>query len=60
MRSTAAIRRARRVRLASSPEIAANCLTLELRWIKLAEKAEATDRRRGPLGKVPAAAGARV
>jgi hypothetical protein len=38
---------ARRVRLASSPEIAANCLTLELRWIKLAEKAEATDRRAG-------------
>jgi hypothetical protein len=35
---------ARRVRLASSPEVAANALMLGLRWIKLAEKA---DGRRG-------------
>jgi hypothetical protein len=31
---------ARRARMASSPEIAANCLKLELRWIKLAERAD--------------------
>jgi len=31
---------ARRARLANSPEVAANCLKLELRWIKLAERAE--------------------
>src|SRR5262245_16249063 len=30
---------ARRARLASSPDIAANSRTLELRWLKLAEKA---------------------
>jgi hypothetical protein len=34
---------ARRARLATSREIAANCLKLELRWIKLAEKATATE-----------------
>jgi hypothetical protein len=31
---------ARRARLASSPEVAANALMLGLRWIKLAEKAD--------------------
>jgi hypothetical protein len=31
---------ARRARLASSPEVAENALKLELRWIKLAEKAD--------------------
>jgi len=31
---------ARRARLANSPEVAANCLKLELRWIKLAERAD--------------------
>jgi hypothetical protein len=44
--------------MASSREIAASCLTLELRWIKLAEKAEAADRRAAPPLKslLPAAA----
>ena len=31
---------ARRARLANSPEVAENCLKLELRWIKLAERAD--------------------
>src|SRR5215467_3499670 len=35
---------ARRVRLANSPEVVANCRNLGLRWLKLAAKAEATDR----------------
>jgi hypothetical protein len=35
---------ARRARLASSPDIAANSRTLELRWLKLAEKASMPDR----------------
>ncbi len=34
---------ARRARLAPSQEIASNCLKLELRWIRLAEKAEGTE-----------------
>jgi hypothetical protein len=38
---------ARRARLAPSPEIASDCLKLELRWIRLAEKAEATEPRSG-------------
>jgi hypothetical protein len=50
---------ARRARLASSREIAANCLKLELRWIKLAERAESKDARRGPWGRMAAAAGMR-
>jgi hypothetical protein len=33
---------ARRARLASSPEIAAYCRTLELRWLKLAAQAHET------------------
>ena len=50
---------ARRARLASSPDVAANSRTLELRWLKLAEKANTPGR---PLGKgatVPVAMGAR-
>jgi hypothetical protein len=31
---------ARRARLASSPEVAANAVMLGLRWVKLAEKAD--------------------
>jgi hypothetical protein len=38
---------ARRARLASSPDIAANCRDLGLRWLKLAEKENAPGR---PLG----------
>jgi hypothetical protein len=38
---------ARRARLASSPDIASNSRTLELRWLKLAEKANTPGR---PLG----------
>ena len=38
---------ARRARLAPSQEIASNCLRLELRWIKLAEKAEGTEPQSG-------------
>jgi hypothetical protein len=37
---------ARRARLASSPDIAANCRDLGLRWLKLADKANVP----GPLG----------
>jgi hypothetical protein len=53
---------ARRARLASSPDIVANSRTLELRWLKLAEKANAPWR---PLGNskaatVPVAIGART
>jgi len=32
---------ARRAKLASSPEIAASCRSLGLRWLRLAEKAQA-------------------
>jgi len=39
---------ARRVKLASSPEVAANCRALGLRWLKLAERAER------PLGRAVA------
>jgi hypothetical protein len=50
---------ARRARLANSPEVAANCLKLELRWIKLAEKADIGLGRMG-LSKVsPSAVAAR-
>jgi hypothetical protein len=33
---------ARRARLASTPEIVAHCRSLEYRWLRLAERAEAT------------------
>jgi hypothetical protein len=46
---------ARRARLASSPDIAANNRTLELRWLKLAEKAAASRLGR-PLGNSKGAA----
>jgi len=46
----------RRARMARSREIAANCLRLELRWIKLAEKAAAAERLSGRWGKAAAAA----
>lgn len=54
---------ARRARLASSPDIVANSRSLELRWLKLAEKADAPGR---PFGnskiavnnKIPVARGA--
>jgi len=36
---------ARRARIASSPEVVANCQTLQERWLKLAEKAELESRR---------------
>jgi hypothetical protein len=39
---------ARRARLASSPEVVAECRNLGLRWLKLAEKARAADR---PFGR---------
>ena len=39
---------ARRSRLASSPEIVAYCRSLELRWLKLAARAQETD---GELGR---------
>jgi hypothetical protein len=46
--------------MASSREIAANCLTLELRWIKLAEKAEAADRRAAPPARALQPAAVRI
>ena len=46
----------RRARMARSREIAANCLKLELRWIKLAEKAAAAERLSGRWGKAAAVA----
>jgi len=49
---------ARRVRLANSPEVVANCRNLGLRWLKLAAKAEATDRALHA-SKPPAVASAR-
>jgi hypothetical protein len=36
---------ARRARIASSPEVVANCRMLQERWLKLAEKAELAGRR---------------
>jgi hypothetical protein len=50
---------ARRLKLASSPEVAANCRTLGLRWLKLAEKAESASRPPGNPSKAPAAIAAR-
>ena len=45
--------------MASSPEVAANSLKLELRWIKLAEKANTGIGRLGFSTKAPAPIGAR-
>jgi hypothetical protein len=42
---------ARRVKMASSPEVAASCRDLGLRWLKLAEKADLTTRPLGNAGK---------
>jgi len=42
---------ARRARLASSPDIAANNRRLELRWLRLAEKADIPGRAFGNSGK---------
>jgi len=42
---------ARRAKLASSPELAAERRNLGLRWLRLAQKAEAT-----PLGRMPESA----
>jgi hypothetical protein len=50
---------ARRARMASSPEVAANSLKLELRWIKLAEKADTGMGHLGLSKKAPTAIGAR-
>jgi len=50
---------ARRVKLASSPEVAASCRELGLRWLKLAEKAERTSRPLGNTSKATVAIGAR-
>jgi hypothetical protein len=50
---------ARRVRMASSPEVAASCRDLGLRWLKLAEKAELTSKPLGNAGKVAVSFGAR-
>jgi hypothetical protein len=36
---------ARRARIASSPEVVANCRMLQERWLKLADKAELESRR---------------
>ena len=47
---------ARRVRMASSPEVAASCRDLGLRWLKLAEKAEMTSRPFANARKAAAAA----
>jgi hypothetical protein len=47
---------ARRVKMASSPEVAASCRELGLRWLKLAEKAE---RPLGNTSKAAVAIGAR-
>jgi hypothetical protein len=51
---------ARRVKLASSPEVVANCQSLGQRWLKLAEKAEMTSRLSANVTRAPAAAGARA
>jgi hypothetical protein len=50
---------ARRARLASSPEIAAERRDLGLRWLKLAERAQAADRPFGRASKDAAAPSAR-
>jgi len=41
---------ARRARLASSPEVVVHCRQLELRWLRLAEKARAPGRPHGNTG----------
>jgi hypothetical protein len=50
---------ARRVKLASSPEVAADCRALGLRWLKLAEKAEMSSRT-GNAGRVALSVAART
>ena len=50
---------ARRVKMANSPEVAASCRDLGLRWLKLAEKAELTSRPLGNVGKAAVSFGAR-
>jgi hypothetical protein len=50
---------ARRVKMASSPEVASSCRDLGLRWLKLAEKAELTSRPFGSGRKGTPAIGAR-
>jgi hypothetical protein len=45
--------------MASSPEVAASCRDLGLRWLKLAEKAELTSRPLGNAGKAAVSFGAR-
>jgi hypothetical protein len=59
MRNVQAVECGRRARMASSREIAAKCLKLELRWIKLAEKADAAERLSGRWGKAEAVTEAR-
>ncbi len=44
---------ARRARLASSPEVAVHCRELELRWLRLAEKARAPGRPHRDIGSGP-------
>jgi hypothetical protein len=50
---------ARRARLASSPEVAAERRNLGVRWLKLAERAQASDRPfgRASKGAAPSSAG---
>jgi hypothetical protein len=50
---------ARRARLASSPEVAAERRNLGVRWLKLAERAQASDRPfgRASKGVAPSSAG---
>ena len=50
---------ARRARLASSPEIAANSRSLEQRWLKLAARGAIATARPDLSGKAPLAADAR-
>jgi hypothetical protein len=51
---------ARRARLASSPEVAAERRNLGLKWLKLAEKAQAADRPFGRRSEPSAALSARA
>jgi hypothetical protein len=47
---------ARRARIASSPEVAAERRALGLKWLRLAERAQAADRPFGQFGKAIARA----
>jgi hypothetical protein len=51
---------ARRVKLANSPDVAANCRELGLRWLKLARKAEAGAQPPSAVKSTPSAMGARI